>query len=164
MNKKNEKRLCWNCEGSISLHLIHCLYCGADLTQSPAHEGDRSHFERRGEIGSPFQSSAQRSVPTPPYARMTPENFSVSEEEWKQTMDEEKTTSPKEEAPPATLIKKEMGALLLLLPGIAFLLFGLALIFFSHDGVLSLRWNQHFAYYYFFGSVPLLLLGWRILK
>lgn len=159
MTKKNEKRLCWNCEGAISPHLTQCPYCGVELSEYPIGAGDLS----RHHMGSPFQSSPQNSIPVPPYANLSG-NFAVSEEEWNQTMEKEGESIKKEETPHVTMTKKEMGALLLLFPGIIFLLFGLLLIFFSQDGVLSLEWNEHFAYYYFIGAAPLLFLGWRAFR
>lgn len=158
MTKKNDKRLCWNCDGNVSHHFSQCPYCGVDLNHPPAEE--ENPFNQG--FASPFQSSGDPVVPQPPYARSQHQDFSVSEEEWKKSLNEEKTPQQEEDASPTT--KKEMVALLLLLPGVVFFLFGLALVFFSHDGMLTLKWNQHFAYFYFLGAVPLLYLGWRALR
>ncbi len=143
MTKKNEKRLCWNCDGSVSHHLTLCPYCGVDLTQKP-------------DNGSPFKSFV---------SAKSPFEMAVSEEEWKKALEEEKEVPPKEKQEESQKeTKQEMTALLLLLPGIVFLLFGLALILFSHDGVISLRWNQNVAYFYLIGALPLLYLGWRTFR
>lgn len=150
MTKKNEKRLCWNCEGNVSLHLEQCPYCGVDITQVPENPPFASPFQRYGENSA---------APTPPY---TPnyQNYDVSQEEWNNALQQHEE---EKEDPPLTH-RKEMVALLLLLPGVVFLLFGLLLILFSTDGVLSIEWNESFAYFYFLGAIPLLILGWRALK
>lgn len=51
--------------------------------------------------------------------------------------------------------------LLLLLPGTMFLMFGLVLLLFSHDGFLTLRWDASYWYVYALISLPLVYLGWR---
>lgn len=145
MNKKNEKKLCWNCEGSVSLHLEQCPYCGVEVNQIPENPP----------FASPFQTvQNSNATPKPPY-----QNFDVSHEEWNNALE-----AGEEEQEVYHSTKKEMIALLLLLPGIVFFLFGFMLIFFSSDGILTLHWNQSFAYFYFLGAVPLLYLGWRALR
>lgn len=158
MTKKNEKRLCWNCEGNVSHHLPQCPYCGVDVTQPPVRD-ENSLF--RG-FGSPFQRAPNQEIPEPPYAREQTQDFTVTEEEWSSALNEEKSQAKEEGAP--TSSKREMIALLLLLPGVVFFLFGLALTLFSTEGILALQWNQNVAYFYFLGSVPLLYLGWRAFR
>lgn len=163
MNKKNDKRLCWNCDGAVSLHLGQCPYCGVDLSQpQQQQEGEKTPFQG---FVNPFQSQKDEGIFKPPYANAFNTDLSVSQEEWNQTLGEEVEAEKEqdEEELPATT-RKEMVALLLLLPGIVFFLFALALLFFSSNGVLTLQWNQSFAYFYFFGAIPLLYLGWRALR
>jgi hypothetical protein len=31
MAQNAKKRLCWNCDGTVDVHLSHCTYCGAEL-------------------------------------------------------------------------------------------------------------------------------------
>lgn len=155
MAKKNDKRLCWSCEGNVSQHISQCPYCGVDLKQ-PREEGGVNEFV------SPFQSAKQNNIPQPPYAGTQNKNFVVTEDEWNSALNAEKEQLKINETLPST--KKEIIAFLLLLPGILFFLFALALIFFSSDGVLCLRWNQNVAYFYFFGSIPLLYLSWRAFR
>lgn len=110
---------------------------------------------------SPFQSTqAAEEDPFTFHPRPSPltQNLSVSEKEWNQSLDE---TEEKEELPSG---KKEMIALVLLLPGIVFFLFGLLLLLFSKEGSLTLHWSQNLAYFYFLGAIPLVLLGWRSIK
>lgn len=151
MGKKNEKRLCWNCLGSVSAALNQCPYCGVDLETV---EDSASTTE----LSSPFQRRAfeEEVSMTPPYGAT--QEFAVSEDEWNKAMENEQS------GPAAQNEKNEMMGLLLLLPGVVFALFGLALMFFSQGGVLSLQWKESFSYYFLAGAAPLLYLGWRSLK
>lgn len=151
MAKKND-RLCWNCDANVNLLLTHCPYCGVDLA---AQEGERVPY-------SMASSAREEAIPAPPYATASPHIHAeptLSKEEWNQALKEEEG---REEAYHTT--KSELLALLLLLPGIVFLLFGFALFLFSHDGVLTLQWNQGSAYLYLLGALPLLFFGWRSLN
>lgn len=163
MTKKNEKRLCWNCDGSVSLHLAQCPYCGVDLTHAQEEEGENNPFQG---FENPFQSSSyvDESIPKPPFAGVLNQDIPVSEEEWHQSLNEEGESSKKEEEHVPLTTRREMVALLLLLPGVVFFLFGLALLLFSSNGVLTLEWKQNFAFFYFLGAIPLLVLGWRALR
>lgn len=140
--KKNEKRLCWNCDGDVSLHLDECPYCAVDLNNP-----QEKKIPYQG-LGSPFQQAPSSSLPKQ-------DDLSVSDDEWKKALDE----NPDDTAKSTT--RSEVIALLLLLPGVVFCLFGLLLLLFSDDGTLTLHWNQNMAYFYFLGAVPLIFLGWR---
>ena len=140
--KKNEKRLCWNCDGDVSLHLEQCPFCGVDLN-SP-----QSKKETYQGLGSPFQKAPKDSL-------LPEDNFMVTDEEWRQALDDKK------EEDPVSTSRREVIALLLLLPGIVFGLFGFLLLLFSDEGMLTLHWKQNMAYFYFLGAVPLIFLGWR---
>lgn len=162
MTKKNEKRLCWNCDGSVSLHLSNCPYCGVDVSKAP--NAPQLDAPYQG-FASPFQSAPeQEGIPRPPYANFFSQEAAVSEDEWNTALGEEVEERIPEESEESSSSKREMIALLLLLPGVVFFLFGLALLLFSSGGVLTLKWNQSFAYFYFIGALPLLYLGWRALR
>ncbi len=142
---KNEKRLCWNCDADVSLHLEKCPYCGVDLNQPITVD---TPFQG---LGDPFQKApTQEKAP-----------FSISQDEWEKVLDEkeEEVEEPSEKAS-----RKEAIALFLLLPGVVFCLFGLLLLLFSDDGTLTLRWNQNLAYFYFLGAIPLIFLGWHAIN
>lgn len=139
MKKNDNKKLCWNCDGCVSLHLTECPYCQADLSRS-------EEEMKRG--GAPREEA----IPPPPYAGqyLAKEVDAVHREQ--------------EETPEEPSNKRELVAFLLLLPGIAFLLFGAILLLFSKEGHLTLEWKESFSYFYFLGAVPLLFFGWRILR
>lgn len=153
MTKKNDKRLCWNCEGNIGFHLEKCPFCGVDLSNANP-SSDKKNFT------SPYASAmaaTSQEVPPPAYSGF---NFQATDKEWKEALAQDE----KKEKPDAPEEKKEMYALLLLLPGIVLFLFGIALLLFSNEGMLRLEWNQNFAYFYFVGALPLLALGYKALK
>lgn len=164
MTKKNDKRLCWNCDGNVSLLLPQCPYCGVDLSSPVMDTQDTpSHFsfsqssplETQPPFASIFsQHAEEKRIPAPPFSGS--QDYAVSEEEWNEAMEEKEV---KDE--PA---KNDHLALLLLVPGIIFCLFGLMLLMFSKDGILTLEWNESFAYFYFLGALPLLFFGWKALR
>ncbi len=181
MTKKNDKRLCWNCEGNVSHHITQCPYCGVDVTKPPARD-ESTVFKN---FASPFQTApkaeplskppyataqnaipnsnfaaAQNTIPNSNFSEARSSNLAVTEEEWKSALEGEESDESKGDISS----KKEMVALLLLLPGVVFFLFGLALILFANNGILVLRWNQSIAYFYFLGALPLLYLGWRAFR
>lgn len=161
MGKKNEKKLCWNCDGNVPISLDQCPYCGTDLTKKPDLQETTPSLQGPAYLGHSFQRSLQEdSIPKSPYG-----NLAVSEEEWNQTLESEQIEAKEEnEDGHPSKGKSEMIALLLLLPGVVFFLFGLILLLFSDNGVLTLQWNQSFAYFYFLGALPLLILGWKALR
>ncbi len=163
MGKKNDKKLCWNCDGNVPLQMDQCPYCGVDLTVSAGIHSNFSFQEDAGG-GDPYYVERKEVVPPSPYSRFNA--APVTDEEWNRALDEEEAkkieNAPVRESP--AKIKNEITALFLLLPGIVFFLFGLILFFFSEEGVLTLQWNQSFAYFYFLGALPLLVLGWRSLQ
>ena len=111
-------------------------------------------------MGSPFQKAPDAEDDPfsfhPRPSPLAPEALAATEEEWDKTMDKEEEVVPVE--------RKDMVALLLLLPGVVLFLFGLLLVFFSKEGTLTLHWSKNLAYFYFLGALPLLYLGWRAIK
>lgn len=146
MSEKGEKKLCWNCDGYVGVQLSECPYCAAPL-KSPVSE--HSNLAPEG----------LKAIKKEPVAK----DFSVSQQEWEEALSKPNAPLDRENEKQFST-KKEMAAFLLLLPGVVFFLFGLALVFFSNDGILRLQWNQSFAYFYLLGAAPLLYLGWRTFR
>jgi hypothetical protein len=144
MGKKNDKRLCWNCDGYIEFEFEKCPYCGCNLNQPPS----QAH-----------KSSLDESVLNPPYPAISKE-FAVTKEEWDQALDE----SGEEKRPEEKGYRNDLVAMIMLLPGVMFILFALALFLFSSEGVLQLQWKASFAYFYLMGAIPLLVFGFRSLR
>lgn len=131
---KNRK-LCWNCEGSVHVHATKCPYCGTDLSTENASTPTYSY-------------GRQPDMQPPSYDALPP---SPSE-----------MPAPIEEARPQKQ-PREFLPMLLMLPGAFFLLFGMILLLFSNDGTLTLEWNAHYWFFYLLLSVPLIYYGWRTL-
>ncbi len=68
-----------------------------------------------------------------------------------------------EEPPSENLLKELILPLGSLLFGLVFFLFGMMLLFFSHEGYLTLRWSSDSWYLYMGMSLPLVFAGWRLL-
>lgn len=142
MNKPAKSKLCWNCEGTVSVAEETCPYCGVSVIPASL-DGTYDGFS------PPYRASQDDSVHHSPYA-------SVQMEE-KQT---EVTEAVIDEAPDNEM-RKSMFAVIFLLAGSVFFLFGLVLVLFSHHGVFTLQWDATHWYIYSLISLPLLVLGWR---
>lgn len=136
MGKNNDKRMCWNCDASVSVHFASCPYCGVDLTADPPPQDQKPY--QPNDIASPFQNASSSNAKSIPAAPANEETV------------EEKDT-----------VKQELFSLLLLLPGAVLLLFALFILIFSKDGSLTLEWTRSSSYFYFVTSIPLLYLGWK---
>ena len=118
---------------------MQCPYCGVDVTQPP--EKEESIFKG---FASPFQNAPKQDIPQPPYRQKNKnEDLLVTKEEWNiGNKNDEKVTE--EEDASLSSAKREMIALLLLLPGVVFFLFGLILVlfpqmeFFFYNGTKTL--------------------------
>lgn len=158
MGTPKNRKLCWNCDGSVHTHATKCPYCSTDLSES-----------------APVTLSA--TAPPPPYAAPEPQLVArrVTPQPPYNTTPLHAEPPPREEptamSPPSPVTSSRVPTLrdvvlpmLLLLPGAFFLLFGAVLILFSADGVLTLRWNAHYWILYLALAIPLLYFGWRSLN
>lgn len=143
-----KKKLCWNCEGNVSLQEENCPYCGVYL--SPSEEGAAE--EEMEELFSPPYRMDQRpsDIPPSPFGVKSEEVTSMHvAEEMKHGSDE---------------LKRIIVPLSMLLSGTVFFLFGLALFLFSKKGVFILQWNGAFWYYYLAFGFAALIVGWKALS
>lgn len=145
--KKNRK-LCWNCDGSVHIHATKCPYCGSDLVAEQA-------ANALPPAASKVQAAAS-SVPPPPYVRQVTPSLPSAPEPI--------VFQPTEPVSEPKIRNGDLVSLLLLLPGAFFLLFALLLFLFSDEGVLSLQWQAKYWWIYLSVSVPMLYFGWRFLK
>lgn len=160
MTTETKKKLCWNCEGRVACNEEHCPYCGVYL--SPAlcsregSEDDDEEYREEPERGSPHHLGRER-VP----GGRRPSTFD-EEDEGEGSYEEE------EEVRTAVLtsgeVRKMAAPMGMLLSGSIFFLFGLALLLFSREGVLTLQWDGEYWYIYLGLSLILLFLGWRSLQ
>ena len=152
MNKSQKKRLCWNCEGSVSVSEETCPFCGVSVI--PAFlEGASVEF------APPYSSHDEKdlAIPKSPFAGH--EEFEESEHaDLKAAKDSEEGDVNVDE------FKRVAIAVTLLLSGSVFFLFSMALGLFSNNsGLLTLQWDGSYWYVYTALALPLLLLGWRSL-
>ena len=156
MNARPKKKLCWNCEGNVSLKAENCPYCGVSV------------------VGLSSEISSE--TPTPPYRLVNPAqepaipvspfaDSDVDEDE-----DVESAPAHDEVAAQAPLdvkdddSKKVVLVLTLLAAGSIFFIFGFALLLFSDEGYLSLHWNAAYWFVYLLLALPMLFIGFRKLN
>lgn len=151
MNNSLKKRLCWNCEGSVSIAEETCPFCGVSVV--PAFlEGTNNSFAPPYAMGN----SQSASIPRSPYD---------AEPEAKDLLETAARVKESEEDEPATdEFKRVMIAVTLLLSGSVFFMFGIVLALFSHDGLLTLQWDGAYWYIYTALAIPLFFFGWRSLS
>jgi hypothetical protein len=155
MNAKPKKKLCWNCEGSTSFQDENCPYCGVYLSAMnlSGQESNESLFSPPYRMDEDKEEDQE--VPVSPFAEKE---------------DAEEPT-PEEIAPEEAVnmiyddgMKKNLLALILLLIGSAFMLFSIALLLFSKNGVLTLHWNGSYWFIYLILGIPMLFFGWKVLE
>lgn len=155
MNARPKKKLCWNCEGNVSLKAEVCPYCGVSVVGIPS---DISS----GALTPPYRlvNPAQEApIPVSPFAEPVLE---VEEEEERDPFIEE--------SPEASHAAKEDDSrnvvivLALLAIGSIFFIFGFALLLFSDEGFLSLHWNSTYWFVYLLLALPMLGFGFRQLN
>lgn len=155
MKAKSKKKLCWNCEGSVSLQVENCPYCGVYV--SPENEGKDNLF------APPYSSQLEtkQDIPVPPYAlnNTTAEETTSLQDDDLQESEDEKTSDEVVDQ-----IKDFIQPMILLLAGTVFFIFGLTLLLFSHEGVFTLKWNGNYWFLYLLISLPMLGFGWITLQ
>ena len=135
-----QKKICWNCEGNVSREADNCTYCGVYLH---AIDEDTS-FSRTPSLYPLHQP--QPSVQEENPAENT-EDFSFGSSH--SLLDR---------------LKRDLFPLLFLMMGSVFFLFGIVLLLFSQNGVLTLQWEQTDGFYFFLSALPFMAIGWMFLQ
>lgn len=150
MNARPKKKLCWNCEGEVSLSVETCPYCGVSV------------------IGLSLDISPE--APIPPYRLVNPAQESSihpspyeAEEEGDVEPIQEQASENIQSAKPDDSTSV-ITTIALLFVGSIFFIFGFALLLFSDEGYLSLHWNAAYWFIYLTVSCLLLALGFRKLN
>jgi hypothetical protein len=139
-----KRKLCWKCEGGVSLTEENCPFCGVYL--SPSNPNENSWLK------PPYRLvEEEQAVPPSPFTNSAPSKI-----------EKEVIPSPENEA--THDVQNVVITLVLLITGSIFLLFGLILWLFSDNGVFTLHWNSQYWFIYLAIAVPMLLLGWRTLQ
>lgn len=150
MSKSQKKRLCWNCEGSISFQEEVCPFCGVSVV--PAFlEGTEANF------APPYSMNSEKDfgIPRSPY--------DTSDDKTHSEADDSSIKDENDPEPTLDEFKRTVLAVVLLLSGSVFFLFGLALALFSQNGIFTLHWNGNIWFAYTLLALPLLFIGWRSL-
>lgn len=150
MITKQRKKICWNCDGSVTLEAENCPYCGVYL--NPLGNDD----DKDGLFAPPYrleEIEEEAEVPPAPYASRVE---AVAESK---VLPEPLPKEPTE----FTLEQKTLLSLSLILAGAVFFIFGLALFLFSNNGFLTLSWNANYWFIYLIISLPILAIGVRFL-
>jgi hypothetical protein len=137
MKPKKRQKLCLNCEGEIDLDVIVCPFCAADLRAEKPEQQKNSY--------SPLYSEHQMAESLYPSPHSEKESSLPNSE--------------KEEE--GSYLGQTIGGMALLSVGAQLFIFSLLLLFFSDQGALLLKWKSRFWFLYLFGSLPLLLFGYR---
>ncbi len=139
--------MCYNCEGEIDLDVIVCPFCAADLREEKP-EQQMPHYNPSATLKN--LNTQQSLYP----AQGAPK---VEQEE-----------AP-EEAPQAVVVERDESKnifipIALLTLGSQLFLFGFLMLFFSNEGVMTLKWDARFWYTYALAAVPLLAFGYKFLN
>ena len=141
MKPKKRQKLCHNCEGEIDIEVIVCPFCAADLREEKPEQGYSSSY-----VSQTHQMREKQTMQSlyPPLEKEI--------EEVGESVLEEKT-DPGVVAPTV-----------LFTVGVQLFIFSLLMLLFSHNGVVVLKWDARFWFFYAFASVPFLVFGYKALS
>lgn len=152
MNTKTKKKLCWNCEGNVSIDNETCPYCGVSLNVSPMAGTDPN----LNAFASPFKlPSDNLSVPKAPYTAAPEE--AIEQKDDAAPADEPDFALSDLHRTLLTLVSLSLGTILVVFAAILFL-------FSDATGTFTLHWNGSYWYLYLLVGVPLIYFGWRTMK
>ncbi|WP_213317988.1 phage holin family protein [Chlamydiifrater volucris] len=151
------KRLCWKCEGSVSIHVAQCPYCSAFLQDPPV-------------SGSAF-SSCHLSPEAPQESGLEDSSglFSVSSSDWDSVLSTEnrgysEEHSARTDSDNRPVDWREAVPFVMTTAGLGLTMFSLLLFLFSKDGVLTLSWNKSAMMYCLLVGAPVLYKGYKMLS
>lgn len=135
--------MCYNCEGEVDLDVIVCPYCAADLRE----EKPEQKAHQSSQAPSTKNLDTQASLYPSQYAQRP----------------------SKEEEPSAAVHVEEeskgsYGPVILLSLASQLLILGFFMLAFSSKGVLILKWDARFWYFYVLTSIPLFIFGIKALN
>ena len=154
MSAVPQKKICWNCEGNVDRNMDNCSYCGVYL-HAPEEELSGGYWNPS--YRAPFNSEIEEDEPS-------------SDEEIIGPVSDRRSSSEKEVfslggwAALSQSLKRDLFPVLFLMLGSVFFLFGIVLLLFSQNGVLTLQWKESDGFYFFLFSFPLVVLGWVFLQ
>lgn len=153
MSAVPKKKLCWNCEGSVSREVDNCPYCGVYV-----YSGEQEDYSNWN-AGYHSEDSRAGEIPDPIYR--VPKEHGIENNEDEVISSEASSFSSSDIL---THLKKEVFPILFLMTGSVFFLFGVVLLLFSQNGTLVLQWQSQNGYYFFLLAFPLVAFGWKFLQ
>ncbi len=136
-------RLCWNCEGRITMSEEICHLCGVSVIPAS--------LDNPGKLFTPpyqFDTTSGNAIPDSPYKEMQAEEPEKNQEETVSTGS----------------FNRSLLAVVSLSSGTFFFLFSLAMMIFSRDGVFTLQWDGSWWFIYGGLSIPMLIFGWSVMS
>ncbi len=137
--------MCYNCEGEVDLDVIVCPFCAADLREEKP-EQQTPHFQ-----GNPTLKNADTQASLYPSSHAP--RIKMDEAQEMPMAQEEEESGP-----------KSYGSILLLTLGAQLLILGFFMLLFSSKGMLLLKWDARFWYFYVLAAIPLLIFGFKSLN
>lgn len=153
MKPKKRQKLCHNCEGEIDVDVIVCPFCAADLREEKPElmrSSSSASVSRAFGGGSP---SPSLSLYPPPYTPKIQVPDPIPEEDppvQHEQADQLETSSTN---PFVATVSFTLGVQLFLL--------GLLMLFFSHKGMVVLKWDATYWFLYCLFGIPLLYFGYK---
>lgn len=138
--------MCYHCEGEVDLDVIVCPYCAADLRE----EKPEQRAPHSNQVAAMKNMDTQQSLYPSQYAARPPRQEEESVEQ---------TVVQTEEEP-----RDSYGPVLLLTLGAQLLILGFFMLLFSSKGMLVLKWDARFWYFYMLAAIPLFVFGMKSLN
>jgi hypothetical protein len=160
MSSTPKRKLCWNCDGSVSLAVDQCTYCGASLKEGAAPQPlKKPQDEFKPPFAMPRVAEGMTEIPQPPFDILGRGGSAAAA-----VVGNDQQIPANENAQKAGTLRQAVSPLLYLLAGSVFFLFGIALSLFSQNGVFTLQWTTDYWYVYLCGGTVFLIAGWRSLS
>lgn len=146
MTPSPKKKLCWNCEGRVSLAEENCPYCAVYLGPAPDENGET------------------KDILVPPYRLVEAEEEIIPPSPYTQEKKREEVENQEDYSVAKKDFREVVLPLGLLSAGSLFFVFGLILLMFSDKGIFTLTWNGAYWYFYLLFSLPMVFFGWWSLR
>lgn len=145
MKPKKRKKLCYNCDGEIDVDVIVCPFCAADLREEKPEQRYESYITHVDASRHGQQASVHGA------------DLSIDEslEEDSLNLDDEEETTSKQKAILPTV---------LFTLGVQLCLLSVLMLLFSHKGVVLLKWDARYWFFYLAVSAPLIFFGYRSIQ